>query len=344
MVLWFDGGNVNPFLRLSSELVGRGHEVEVLAPAGLRPHFERFGATCTDSAEWMPSADELLASVAATSPDLLIVDFMATETLAGAEASGIPTVALVHTLLEANRVGDDLLPMWMSGPASSSDETRRRLGLDPATSHRDLLGFADLLLVAAPELLEPDGDRDPRAVYAGPLYVAPASPDTGTVPPGDAPLIVGCAGTAATDPELEPVLLQRMIDAIAHLGLRGIVTVPEYLDRGAVVERPGVRTTTHISHPAVLPEAAVMVTHAGLGSVCAALVAGTPMVCVPLGREQPTNAAAVERTGTGVRLTPDATVDDLAAAITAVMGRDLPPVVVDPAPAIAAIEALLDRR
>jgi UDP:flavonoid glycosyltransferase YjiC (YdhE family) len=47
------------------------------------------------------------------------------------------------------------------------------------------------------------------------------------------------------------------------------------------------------------------VTHAGLGTVLASLAHGVPLVCIPLGREQPDNAAAVMRLGAG-RVVPPA--------------------------------------
>lgn len=342
-VLWLDGGNVNPFLRLAAELVGRGHHVDVLGPAALQPLFEQQGARYTTSSDWMPSADELLRCVGATMPDVLVVDFMANETLAGAEATGLPTVALVHTLLEANRVGDDLGPMWMLGPADATNATRSRLGLAPAKSHSDLLAFAETLLVAAPELLEPEGQGDARAIHAGPMYVEGAWGGTAEVPAGEAPLVVGCAGTAATDPAMELDLLQRIVDAIASLEYRGLVSVPGYLDRSRLTEPDGVALVDYVDHPAVLPHADALVTHAGLGSVCAALVARTPMVCLPLGREQPTNAAAVARTEVGAALAPEASVDEIATAIDRVIGMPMPEISVDPTVAVRAVEALLAR-
>lgn len=83
-----------------------------------------------------------------------------------------------------------------------------------------------------------------------------------------------------------------------------------------------------------------MVTHAGLGSIGASLVAETPMVCLPLAREQPINAQAVHRTGTGVSLSTDSSVEDIAAAIAQVAGRVMPDVVVDASMAIATLERL----
>jgi UDP:flavonoid glycosyltransferase YjiC (YdhE family) len=68
----------------------------------------------------------------------------------------------------------------------------------------------------------------------------------------------------------------------------------------------------------VLPHAAVTVCHGGLGTVLASLAAGVPVVCLPLGREQPDNAAAVERARAGRAVDPGAGPDAVRDAVAAV--------------------------
>src|SRR5207248_8948080 len=46
-------------------------------------------------------------------------------------------------------------------------------------------------------------------------------------------------------------------------------------------------------HSELLKQAAVVVTHAGHGTVIRALAAGVPLVCMPMGRDQNENAARV---------------------------------------------------
>jgi UDP:flavonoid glycosyltransferase YjiC (YdhE family) len=59
-------------------------------------------------------------------------------------------------------------------------------------------------------------------------------------------------------------------------------------------------------HAALFPQAAAVVTHAGMGTVTRALAAGVPLVCLPLGRDQPDVAARVVHAGVGLRLRPGA--------------------------------------
>ena len=61
-------------------------------------------------------------------------------------------------------------------------------------------------------------------------------------------------------------------------------------------------TRAYIPHRALLPHAQLVVTHGGIGTIMAAFDAGVPLVCLPLGRGQPGNAARVAELGAGVAL------------------------------------------
>ena len=54
-----------------------------------------------------------------------------------------------------------------------------------------------------------------------------------------------------------------------------------------------------------------MITHGGHGSVLRPIRAGVPVLCLPMGRDQPDNAARVEARGAGLTLSPDASPDDI---------------------------------
>ncbi len=75
-----------------------------------------------------------------------------------------------------------------------------------------------------------------------------------------------------------------------------------------------------LSHPAVLPETDVVVTHGGLGTCAGALSHGVPLVCLPLGRDQHLNAARVEAVGAGITLPSAASPHAIAAALDLVLG------------------------
>jgi MGT family glycosyltransferase len=144
-------------------------------------------------------------------------------------------------------------------------------------------------------------------------------PDSGWTPPfpDDAPLVVVSLGTT---PMGEEGLLQRVLDALADQAVHVFTSVGAHVDAGALRVPENARVGGYVRHAAVLPHAAVLVTHAGLGSVIAGAAFGVPMVCLPLGREQPNNAARVTALGIGRTLDPDSAVAELRAAITDVLG------------------------
>ena len=71
-----------------------------------------------------------------------------------------------------------------------------------------------------------------------------------------------------------------------------------------------------MAHRRVLPHAAAVITHGGHGTVIKALAAGCPVLVLPLGRDQPDNAARVTRLGAGIRLRSSASPRKIAAAVT----------------------------
>ena len=109
--------------------------------------------------------------------------------------------------------------------------------------------------------------------------------------------------------------LQRMLTALGGAPVRIIATVGDHLDPGDFAVPDNVHLGGYVRHAAVLPWASAVVSHAGLGTVLAALAHGLPLVCLPLGREQPHNAAAVERVGAGAALDPMASPADIRAAV-----------------------------
>jgi UDP:flavonoid glycosyltransferase YjiC (YdhE family) len=63
-----------------------------------------------------------------------------------------------------------------------------------------------------------------------------------------------------------------------------------------------VRVAVAASHDALVPRCALVVSHAGHGTVVRPLRHGVPVLCLPTGRDQPENAARVEHAGAGLRL------------------------------------------
>jgi MGT family glycosyltransferase len=155
--------------------------------------------------------------------------------------------------------------------------------------------------------------------YVGPQLDDHASGATGdrwAGPPGQPLVLVGLSSTVMR----QEGLLQRAADALGQAQVRGLVTTGPAVDPAGISAPPNVTVTRWVRHADVLPHCSAVITHGGHGTVLKALIAGVPLVLVPLGRDQPDNAARVVHAGGGIRLRKNASVSALRAAVARVIG------------------------
>jgi UDP:flavonoid glycosyltransferase YjiC (YdhE family) len=110
-------------------------------------------------------------------------------------------------------------------------------------------------------------------------------------------------------------LAARILEALAGMPVRGLFTLGPALHLDGMSIPDNVVTAEFVPHAAVMPSASTVVTHAGLGTVAAALSAGVPLVCMPNGRDQGDNAVRVVEAAAGIRLSPRARPAKIRAAI-----------------------------
>jgi MGT family glycosyltransferase len=335
---WPGGGNLTPLLALGAQLIERGHDVRVVGPPALAGRFE------ADGIAYAGPEEDLATAIERVPTDVVVVDYMLPLALSVSEGSGRTVVAYVHTLYSAQAMTDNS-PMHMGGDLDTVNARRAELGLDPVARVPDLIDRADLVMVTTTEALDaPEHPVPPNVTFVGPI-VEGKGPNTPWEPPfmDDAPLVVVALGTT---PMGEEDAIVRVLDALADEPVHVFVTVGDHLDPGDFQDVPdNAIVASYVRHAAVLPYASVFVTHAGLSGIGAAMSCGVPMVCMPLGREQPDNAAHVEAAGLGRTVAPD---DDLRSVIlevmadikmreTAMQTRDA----LDPDAGVRAVESLL---
>ena len=315
---WDGGGNVPPVLALAEQLLARGHRVVAIGSDTLAPRFSTAGVdfVARDPLhEWDQAALATDVAREAATADVVVSDYMVPGALCGAEAAGRPNVALVHTLYAANLdPSGGLGPMHVAATEDGLAALRTGLGLPPVEGFGGLLARADAVLVTSPQELDQPGDRPANVRYVGPLLES-AGPDAGWRPPGvddSRPIVVVGLGTT---PMGEVPVLQRLLSALSEAPVRLLVTVGAHVDVDDLELPSNAHVVGHVRHAALLPWASAIVCHGGLGSVLAALAHGLPVVSVPLGREQPHNAAAVERAGAGLTLATDASGDAIRTAV-----------------------------
>src|SRR5919109_5673917 len=97
--------------------------------------------------------------------------------------------------------------------------------------------------------------------------------------------------------------------------VRGLITTGPAVDPAVISAPDNVTVTRWVRHADVLPHCSAVITHGGHGTVMKALIAGVPLVLVPLGRDQPDNAGRVVHASAGIRLRKNASVSALRTAI-----------------------------
>jgi MGT family glycosyltransferase len=207
--------------------------------------------------------------------------------------------------------------MGMAASPEAVDVARAKLGLDPVGTLGGLLQQAEHIAVTCPKELDAPGASLPENLrYLGPAFEG-AGGDRGWVPaPGADPLVVVSLGTTPMD---EVATLQNVLHGLADAPVRVLAMCGRHLDSVDLDLPDNATRSGFVRHAAVLPHASAVVCHAGLGTVLMSLAHGLPMVCVPLGRDQPANADAVARVGAGRVVAPSAGPQELAAAAVEVL-------------------------
>jgi UDP:flavonoid glycosyltransferase YjiC (YdhE family) len=115
-------------------------------------------------------------------------------------------------------------------------------------------------------------------------------------------------------------LLQRAIDALSAMEVRAVVALGRMLEVGDFTAASNVTVVPSAPYGELLADASVVVTACGHGTVMKALVAGVPMVCIPMGRDQDATAARLVDLGAGVLLPPAASAEDIRRAVDEILG------------------------
>lgn len=341
------GGTVPPLVALAQAALGAGHRATVLGQPSMRARSEAVGAgfvafsALGDYRRDVPLEEQLDLTVPAlagaavgadlrrvadeVAADVVVVDANLAGALAAAEALDRPSAVLLHSMYATfvDTWFGDLWPLL----ADAIDGVRAEVGLGPAGSWAGLFAGHDLLLsVVPPRFDAPVADAPATRRAFG--FLVPEVPATTTAattasttaaagfPAGDDPTALVSLST--TDQGQGP-LLEQIVAALGEVPVRALVTTAGHPHpRGPLP--PNVAVAGFVPHAALLPHTDVVVTHAGLGTVAAALAAGVPLVATPIARDQHLNTRRVEAVGAGVGV-EDPTPGAVAAAVGRVLGE-----------------------
>jgi UDP:flavonoid glycosyltransferase YjiC (YdhE family) len=331
-----DPGHAFPMLALGRGLVARGHDVVLQTSSRWRADAEREGLRFAPAPEYpvfptrgrplkpfeavVRAAADTRPLVAGLRPDAVVADILTLAPALAGELEGVPVATLIPHLdprgapgfppysigarLPRTRLGrrlwratDPLLARSLELGRAELNDTRRRLGLEPLSWVHNGISPALALVATFPQLEYPRAWPAATEVV-GPLLWEPPAPDV-QPPAGDEPLVL-VAPSTSQDPEHR--LLDAALAGLESLPVRVLASTSRRERSGAVPAN--VRTVEWLSYARAMPRCAVVVCHAGHGTVARALASGCVVVAVPAAGDMNENAARLDWAGVGVRLPP----------------------------------------
>ena len=274
-------------------------EVAALPPAQRPDHLFHlvFGPRRAEPmlADLMPIADEWR-------PHLLVCEQGELAGPVAAARLGVPNVThafgrLLPTVRVA-RAGEAMADLW------------RAQGLEP----RPFAGTYDHLYVD----IYPPGLQTAETAHVGTVQpIRPADPIERD--PAAEPLVYITFGTVFNH---DLNLFATALEAVRELDVRVVVTLGPGNDPAALgPQPPGVTVAEFIPPAQLLPACAAVVSHAGSGTVLAALAAGVPQVLLPQAADQFLNAEAGARGGVAIAVPPgELSAASVRAALERVLG------------------------
>jgi hypothetical protein len=246
-------------------------------------------------------AADLAAELRHDPADVVVIDALLPGSVRAALPLGVPVVVLMHTLAQ----------FFLTNPVSA---LASRLN---GFSARKALASASAVLVTSDAALDPAsrGSAPENFLWTGPAELPPAGPAVPTNPPR---VLVSLS---TVDAPGQRAVLQRILDALAPLPLKAIVTTGPTIDPTTL--RAGPNTTLHrtLPHLEVLPTCSAVIGHGGHSTAMRALLHSLPLVLIPCDTriDQPMIAKAVATSGAGVALRKRATPVQIRTAVRSVL-------------------------
>jgi UDP:flavonoid glycosyltransferase YjiC (YdhE family) len=331
-----DPGHAFPMIALGRALVARGHEVTLQTWARWQEHVETEGMTFAAAPEYQvfPQGPEPLdfyeAVVHATRdtrplvrelrPDAVVADILTLAPALAAELEGVPRATLIPHVHPHTQRDFPIYSLGARLPRTAAGRAFWRQAQRPVDRGLELgrselnrtradvgLGALDyvhggisreLALVATFPQLEYPRTWDRATHVVGPLMWEPPTADV-ELPPGDDPLVLIAPSTAQ---DAEHRMLTAAIRALADAPVRVLGTWNRRLPPHPLPVPGNTRLVDWVSYSRTMPHCAVVICHAGHGTLARALSNGCVVVATPAIGDMNENAARLDWAGAGVRV------------------------------------------
>jgi UDP:flavonoid glycosyltransferase YjiC (YdhE family) len=345
-------GHFHPMVPIARALADAGHEPVFATSASFRPYVERTGfPSVAAGADWLasdpgrafpdlvgdrPTAAHLSGTLPAVfaraarhlmpdlrrlvgsmRPDVVLAESTEWVGALAAEAGGVPHAQLGITALHP-------LPVLARALGRYWNMARLALGLPDDPRLERLCPHLYLDLYPPSMQPHPVGTLLPNArlVRPTPYQVAAGAAPSWLARLPARPTVVVTMGTLFNRVE---GVYEAVIEALRDEPLTVIVLLGPDRDPDAWGPVPAnVRLAGYIPQSLLMPRTDLVITHGGFNTVVTTLGAGIPLLCLPLGGDQRSNAARVAAAGAGVTL-------DHATADPAAIGRAVKELLTDDA-------------
>jgi len=266
------------------------------------------------------AARQTRPAVAELSPDAVVHDILTLAPAMAGELEGVPVATLVPHVYPAGAPGlppyalgarlprtaagrrlwstfDRAVEIGLRQGRAQLNETRARLGLEPVERLHGGLS-EQLCLVGTFPQLEYPREWPAGVQVVGPLLWEPPYEDV-EPPPGVDPLVL-VAPSTAQDPEHR--LLRAAVAGLGREAVRVLATWNRKPLPGPLFAHPNTRLVEWVSYSRTMGRSALVICHAGHGTMVRALASGCPVLAIPHSGDMTENAARADWAGVGVRL------------------------------------------
>jgi len=332
-----DAGHVFPAIALGKALAGRGHEVvietweerrDAVEGAGLgfaaAEEYRMFPPPDPESEEGQHAAEAALALLPLLEdfrPHVVVSDILTLAPTLAAERAGLPLATLIPHVYPVVEPGYPFFAIGLRPPRTGLGRAIWRAGHDKALrigleqGRRDLnvqrqrLGLRpinrfhggispDLALVATYPQLEYPRDWPTSVAITGPMTFELPHPDV-ELPPGNDPLVLVAPSTAH---DSENQLVRTALAALADEPVRVVATTNRVAPQGPIDVPANAVLVEWLSYSQLMPQASLVISHGGHGTVARALGAGTPLLVCPFIGDMSETAMRVAWAGAGLSL------------------------------------------
>lgn len=331
-----DPGHVFPAISLGRALRGRGHEVTVetweerrqaVEGAGLgfaaAEEYRMFPPPDPDSADGdhaAAAARALLPLLGELRPDAVVSDILTLAPSLAAERAGVPLATLIphiYPVVEPGlpffaiglrpprtpvgravwRLGQRALDVGLEQGRRDLNTQRARLDLPPVEHFHGGIS-PDLALVGTFPQLEYPRQWPANVAITGPLTFEVPHPEI-ELPPGEEPLVLVAPSTAH---DSDNHLVRTALAALANEPVRVVATTNRVVPQVPIEVPANAVLVDWLSYSQLMPQASLVISHGGHGTVARALSAGTPVLISPIIGDMSETAMRVAWAGCGLSL------------------------------------------